>query len=62
AKEGILASDSFFPFGDSVTLAADYGIGAVVQQGDSINDKQSIDAANKAGIPMVFTHRRAFWH
>lgn len=62
AKGAILASDSFFPFDDSVKLAAKYGIGAIVQQGGSINDQASIDAANKAKIPMIFTHRRAFWH
>ncbi len=61
-KGGILASDSFFPFGDTVQLAAQYGISAIVQQGGSINDAASIQAADKAGIPMVFTGRRAFWH
>lgn len=61
-KGGILVSDSFFPFGDSVQIAANNGIGAIIQQGDSVNDKLSIDEANKAGIPMVFTHHRAFWH
>lgn len=62
AKGGILASDSFFPFGDSVELAAKAGISAIVEQGGSVNDQASIDAADKAGIPLVFTHRRAFWH
>ncbi len=62
AKEGILASDSFFPFADSVKLAAKYGISAIVQQGGSINDKSSIETANKKGISMVITNRRAFWH
>ncbi|MBI2430452.1 MAG: bifunctional phosphoribosylaminoimidazolecarboxamide formyltransferase/IMP cyclohydrolase [Candidatus Levybacteria bacterium] len=62
AKGSILASDSFFPFADSVELAAKYGITCIVQQGGSINDKASIDAANKAGVVMLFTHRRAFWH
>ncbi len=61
-KGAILASDSFFPFSDSVKLAASKGIAAIVQQGGSINDTASIDAANKAGITMVFTHFRAFWH
>jgi len=61
-KGGILASDSFFPFDDSVKLAEKHGISAIVQQGGSINDKLSIDAADKAGISMVFTGRRAFWH
>ncbi len=62
AIDGILASDSFFPFNDSVKLASKYGISAIVQQGGSINDKLSINSANKKGISMVFTHQRAFWH
>lgn len=61
-KGAILISDSFFPFDDSVRLAAKYGIGVILQQGGSINDKKSIEAANELGIPMVFTGRRAFWH
>ncbi len=61
-KGAILASDSFFPFDDSVRLAGKCGIGAIIQQGDSINDRLSIQAADELGIPMVFTHRRAFWH
>lgn len=62
AKGAILASDSFFPFPDSVTLAAKAGIAAIVQQGGSVNDKLSIDAADKAGIPLVLTGERKFWH
>ncbi len=62
ASGAILASDSFFPFDDSVKLCSKYGISAIVQQGGSINDKLSIEAANIAGISMVFTGRRAFWH
>ncbi len=62
AKGAILASDSFFPFDDSVKLAAKSGIAAIVQQGGSVNDKASITAANKAKIPMVFTSERKFWH
>ncbi len=58
----ILVSDSFFPFGDSVKTAKKYKIGAIIQQGDSVNDKASIDEADKANIPMVMTHKRAFWH
>ena len=61
-KGAILASDSFFPFDDSVKLAKESGIAAIVQQGGSINDKASIEAANKAGISMVFTSERKFWH
>lgn len=62
AKGAVLASDSFFPFSDSVELAAKHGIAAIVQQGGSVNDQASIDTANKAGVAMVFTGRRAFWH
>lgn len=62
ARDGILASDSFFPFPDSVSLAAKSGIALIVQQGGSINDKLSIDEADKNGISMILTGRRAFWH
>ncbi len=62
ARGGILASDSFFPFDDSVRLTAEAGIGAIVQQGGSVNDQASINAANEMGIPMVFTGERKFWH
>ncbi len=62
AKGAVLASDSFFPFGDSVKLAAKFGIGAIVEQGGSQRDQDSIDTANKAGIPIVFTAERKFWH
>lgn len=62
ARGGILVSDSFFPFDDSVKLAAKYGISAIVEQGGSVNDQASVTAANEAGIPMIFTKRRAFKH
>lgn len=61
-RGSILASDSFFPFDDSVKTAAKQGVGAIIQQGGSIRDEDSIKAADKAHIPMVFTGRRAFWH
>lgn len=62
AKGAVLASDSFFPFSDSIKFMVKYKIGGIVQQGGSVRDQDSIDEANKAGIPMVFTGRRAFWH
>lgn len=62
AQGGILVSDGFFPFEDSVRLAAEMGISSIVQPGGSVNDAASIKAADAAGIAMVFTHRRAFWH
>ena len=62
AQGAILASDAFFPFDDVVKLAAEYKIKAIIQPGGSIRDKDSIAAANEAGIPMVFTQRRHFRH
>jgi phosphoribosylaminoimidazolecarboxamide formyltransferase/IMP cyclohydrolase len=62
ARGAILASDGFFPFADSVELAAQYGIAAIIQPGGSIQDEASIAAAEQAGIAMVLTGERAFWH
>ena len=62
AEGAILASDAFFPFDDVVKLAAQYKIKAIIQPGGSIRDKDSIAAANEAGIAMVFTGRRHFRH
>ena len=62
AKGAALASDAFFPMGDTVEAAAEAGITAIIQPGGSIKDQDSIDAANKAGIAMVFTGVRHFKH
>jgi phosphoribosylaminoimidazolecarboxamide formyltransferase / IMP cyclohydrolase len=58
----VLASDAFFPFNDVVKLAAKHGITAIIQPGGSKRDQESIDAANEAGMAMVFTGRRHFKH
>ena len=61
--EGIvLASDAFFPFDDCVTLAAEYGVTAIVQPGGSVRDEDSIKKCNELGIAMVFTGMRHFKH
>jgi phosphoribosylaminoimidazolecarboxamide formyltransferase/IMP cyclohydrolase len=62
ARGAILVSDAFFPFNDSVKLATKNEIAAIIQPGGSINDKLSIEAADKAGIAMVLTGERKFWH
>jgi phosphoribosylaminoimidazolecarboxamide formyltransferase/IMP cyclohydrolase len=62
AKGAVVASDAFFPFGDSVEEMAKYGITAIVQPGGSKRDQDSVDAANKLGISMVFTDIRCFKH
>ncbi len=58
----VMASDGFFPFGDSVESAAQYGISAIVQPGGSVRDSESIEAANQHRIPMLFTGMRHFKH
>lgn len=62
AKGGILASDGFFPFDDSVRTAAGAGIAAIIQPGGSIRDKDSIAAANELNLAMVLTGTRHFLH
>ena len=62
AQGAVLASDAFFPMGDTVELAAKYGIKAIIQPGGSIKDEESIAAANANGIAMVFTGVRHFKH
>ncbi|MBO0469018.1 bifunctional phosphoribosylaminoimidazolecarboxamide formyltransferase/IMP cyclohydrolase [Enterococcus sp. DIV0242_7C1] len=61
-EEAVLASDAFFPMGDSVAYAGDHGIKAIIQPGGSIKDQESIDMADKYGIAMVFTDVRHFRH
>ncbi|GED68124.1 bifunctional purine biosynthesis protein PurH [Brevibacillus reuszeri] len=62
AVGSVLASDAFFPMGDTVEAAAQAGITAIIQPGGSIRDQESIDACNRAGIAMVFTGTRHFKH
>lgn len=61
-KGAVMASDAYFPFDDCVKAAAKAGITAIIQPGGSIKDKDSIKAANDAGIAMVFTGMRHFKH
>ena len=58
----VLASDAFFPFRDTVDMAAQYGIRAIIQPGGSVRDDESIAACDEHGIAMVFTNRRHFKH
>lgn len=62
ASGAYLASDAFFPFADSVELASQFGIKAIVQPGGSMRDQEVIDAANRLGLVLVFTGRRHFKH
>jgi phosphoribosylaminoimidazolecarboxamide formyltransferase/IMP cyclohydrolase len=62
AQGAVLASDGFFPFDDTVKLAARHGISAVIQPGGSVRDAESIAACNALGLAMVVTGRRHFLH
>jgi phosphoribosylaminoimidazolecarboxamide formyltransferase / IMP cyclohydrolase len=57
-----LASDAFFPFADGPQFAIDAGVTAIIQPGGSVRDHEVVEAADAAGITMVFTHRRHFRH
>jgi phosphoribosylaminoimidazolecarboxamide formyltransferase/IMP cyclohydrolase len=58
----VMASDAFFPFADSVEIAYEAGVRAVVQPGGSVRDQDSIDFCNAKGMAMVFTGIRHFKH
>jgi len=62
ARGAVLASDGFFPFDDTVKLAASHGITAVIQPGGSVRDGDSIQACNELGLAMVTTGKRHFLH
>ena len=58
----VLASDAFFPFADSVGIAHQAGITAIIQPGGSVRDQDSVDYCQKHGLAMVFTGIRHFKH
>lgn len=58
----VMASDAFFPFADSVEIASQAGITAVIQPGGSVRDNETIAFCNTAGLRMVFTGIRHFKH
>ncbi len=62
AQGSVLASDAFFPFPDSIDIAAAAGIIAIIQPGGSKKDQEVIQACNKYRIPMIFTGKRHFKH
>ena len=57
-----LASDAFFPFADNIEEIAAAGIKAIIQPGGSVRDEESIEAADKYGLTMIFTGVRHFRH
>jgi phosphoribosylaminoimidazolecarboxamide formyltransferase/IMP cyclohydrolase len=62
AKGAVLGSDAFFPFRDGVDAAAEAGVSCIIQPGGSKRDEEAVQAADEAGIAMVFTGIRHFRH
>jgi phosphoribosylaminoimidazolecarboxamide formyltransferase/IMP cyclohydrolase len=61
-ENSVLGSDAFFPFSDSIELAAENGISAVIQPGGSIKDEEVISKADELGMAMAMTGVRHFYH
>ena len=62
AAGSVLASDAFFPFPDSIEIAAQAKIAGIIQPGGSVRDDEVIAACNQHGIPLVLTGTRHFRH
>ena len=58
----VVASEAFFPFADGLLAAIEAGATAAIQPGGSQRDGEVIEAADKAGIAMLFTGVRHFRH
>jgi len=62
AEGSVMASDAFFPFKDSMEIAAKSGVVAAVEPGGSVKDEEVIAEAKRLGIPLYFTGFRHFRH
>lgn len=62
ARNGVAASDAFFPFRDGLEVLARAGVTAVIQPGGSVRDDEVIAAADELGVAMVLTSERHFRH
>jgi len=63
-KGSVLASDAFFPFSwnDSVEIACQAGVSAIVHPGGSVRDEDAVACCNKYGVALVTTGVRHFKH
>jgi phosphoribosylaminoimidazolecarboxamide formyltransferase/IMP cyclohydrolase len=62
SKGGVAASDALIPFPDNIEVGVAAGVTAIIQPGGSVKDDEVIAAAEAAGLAMVFTGTRHFWH
>jgi phosphoribosylaminoimidazolecarboxamide formyltransferase/IMP cyclohydrolase len=61
-ENSTLISDAFFPFPDSIEIAAKHKIKVIVEPGGSIKDKSVIKKAEEENISLLFTGMRHFKH
>ena len=57
-----MASDAFFPFADSIELAAKAGVSAVIEPGGSIRDEEVFKKAEELGVSLFVGGSRTFRH
>jgi len=62
AKGSVMASDAFFPFPDTIELAAKAGVVAVIEPGGSIKDEVVFKRAQELGITLFVGGSRTFRH
>ncbi|MDR1943374.1 MAG: bifunctional phosphoribosylaminoimidazolecarboxamide formyltransferase/IMP cyclohydrolase PurH, partial [Synergistaceae bacterium] len=62
AKGAVLASDAFFPFPDTVEIAAEAGVSAIIQPGGSVKDAEVARRAAELGVSMFVGGPRTFRH
>jgi phosphoribosylaminoimidazolecarboxamide formyltransferase/IMP cyclohydrolase len=62
ARGTVLASDAFFPFPDTVELAAEAGVTAIIQPGGSLKDGDVARRAIELGLSMFVGGPRTFRH
>jgi phosphoribosylaminoimidazolecarboxamide formyltransferase/IMP cyclohydrolase len=58
----VLISDAYFPFADSVEIAAKHNIAVMVEPGGSVRDNEVIEKAEECSISLLFTGMRHFRH
>jgi phosphoribosylaminoimidazolecarboxamide formyltransferase/IMP cyclohydrolase len=62
SKGSVAASEALMPMPDNVDVAVEAGCTALIQPGGSVKDDEVIAAADAAGLAMVLTGTRHFWH
>jgi phosphoribosylaminoimidazolecarboxamide formyltransferase/IMP cyclohydrolase len=62
AQGAVMASDAFFPFPDSLEVAAKAGVVAAVHPGGSLRDEESVRTADELGLSLCTTGVRHFRH